>query len=382
MATAARGINRAGDKGAIPPALAAIAAGEPVVVVDDKDRENEGDLIVAAELVTPATMAFLVRHTSGFVCVALPGEECDRLDLPPMRSANHDTYGTAYTVTVDATQGVTTGISARDRAHTARVLADPRSLSGDLTRPGHVVPLRARDGGVLRRAGHPEAAVDLTRMAGLRPAGVLCEVVSTRHPGQMARRPELVEFATEHGLQIISIGELAVHRRRTEPQVLREAVTSLPTEHGSFRVVGYRGLIDGDEHIALVCGEVAGARKPVRVHIHRECLMGDVLGSRQCQCRRQLTDAMDEIAALGRGVIVYLRDPISGLRQLPTSVTGQRGCCSATEGSTLNMVAAEILKDLCIATVNPTGPEGTETIPLSLAAHGPGYAPDLAGAAS
>jgi 3,4-dihydroxy 2-butanone 4-phosphate synthase/GTP cyclohydrolase II len=235
---------------------------------------------------------------------------------------------------------------------------------------------------VLRRPGHTEAAVDLTRMAGLRPAGVLCEIVSTRHPGHMARRPELVDFAAEHGLQMISIAELAVHRRRTEPQVVREAVASLPTEHGSFRVIGYRGLLDGDEHIALVCGEVAGARKPVRVHVHRECLMGDVLGSRQCQCRRQLTHAMDEIAALGRGVIVYLRDPISGLRQLPTSVTGQNGCCSAAERSTLDVVAAEILEDLCIATVDLAGPEGTETIPFSLAAHGPGYAPDLAGAAS
>jgi 3,4-dihydroxy 2-butanone 4-phosphate synthase/GTP cyclohydrolase II len=241
MATAARGVHHVEDRGTIPCALAVIAAGEPVVIVDDEDRENEGDLIVAAELITPASMAFLVRQTSGFVCVAQPGEECGRRDLPPMRSANQDTCGTAYTVTVDATNDVTTGISAGVRAHTARVLADPRSRAGDLTRPGHVVTLRARDGGVLQRAGHTETAVDLTRLAGLRPAGVLCEVVSTRHQGEMARRPELVDFAAEHGLQMDSIAELVAHRRRTEPQVAREAATNLPTEHGGFQVVGYRG---------------------------------------------------------------------------------------------------------------------------------------------
>ena len=209
--------------GSIRRAVMAIAAGEPVIVVDDEDRENEGDLIVAAELVTTETMAFIVRHTSGFVCVALPAAECDRLNLPPMCGINQDRRGTAYTVSVDATHGTTTGISARDRARTAQVLADSRSESADLDRPGHMIPLRARDGGVLVRRGHTEAAVDLTRLAGVAPAGVLCGIVSTDDPGRMARRPELTRFAAEHGLHIISVADLAEYRRLNRSRVAHVA---------------------------------------------------------------------------------------------------------------------------------------------------------------
>ena len=289
----------------VEEALAAVAAGRPVVVVDGEDRENEGDLIVAAELIDVATMSFVVRHTSGFVCVALPGGECERLALPPLHAGGTDAFGTAYRVTVDAVDGVSTGISARDRARTARLLADATTGPGDLSRPGHVVPLAARPGGVLDRPGHTEAAVDLTRLAGLRPAGVLCEVVSTREPGRMARRDELVEFAARHRLVMISIADLAGYRRRAEPVVSRVVVTGLPTAVAAGRTVGYRTR-DGAEHLAFVTGDVADARD-VPVHLHRECLLGDVFGSLRCGCAAHLADSLREIAGAGRGVVIYLR---------------------------------------------------------------------------
>lgn len=290
----------------IERAVADIAAGRPVVVVDDEDRENEGDLIFAAEKATPELVAFMVRYTSGYVCAALPVEDCDRLDLPPMYHSNQDRRGTAYTVTVDAAADVTTGISASDRARTLRVLADGTSTPQDLNRPGHLVPLRAREGGVLRRPGHTEASVDLARLAGLRASGALCEVVSQKSEGDMARRDELEVFAEEHDLVLITIADLIAYRRRFERQVERVAEARIPTAHGSFRTIGYDSLLDGIEHLALVYGDV-GDGEDVLVRVHSECLTGDILGSLRCDCGPQLDAAMEKVAEAGRGVVLYMR---------------------------------------------------------------------------
>ena len=283
-----------------------IAAGRPVIVVDDEDRENEGDLIFAAEKATPELVAFTVRYTSGYLCVPLTKHDCDRLDLPPMYHTNQDRRGTAYTVTVDAREGVSTGISAADRAHTMRLLADPKATAGDFNRPGHVVPLRAKEGGVLRRPGHTEAAVDLARLAGLRPAGVLCEVVSQKDEGDMARREELEVFAADHDLALITIADLIAYRRRTEKQVTRVAEARIPTVHGEFRAVGYDSLLDGIEHVALVFGEL-GDGDDLLVRVHSECLTGDVFGSLRCDCGPQLDAALAAVAAEGRGIVLYVR---------------------------------------------------------------------------
>ncbi len=296
----------------VESAIADLAAGKPVVVVDDEDRENEGDLIFSAELATPEVMAFAIRWSSGVICVALPGERLDALDLPPMTRVNEDRKQTAYAVSVDAREGVSTGISAADRALTTRLLAGPSSVAGDLTRPGHVFPLRARDGGVLVRVGHTEAAVDLTRLAGLEPAGALVELVND--DGTMQRAPQLREFADEHGLAMISIADLVTYRRRTEVLVERRAVTRLPTEFGDFTAYGYRTIDDQVEHVALVYGDpstssghrIAGC-DPVLARVHSECLTGDVFGSRRCDCGPQLREALSRIAAEGCGVVVYLR---------------------------------------------------------------------------
>lgn len=330
-------------------ALAEIAAGRPVVVVDGPDRENEGDLIVAADLVNTATMAFVVRHTSGFVCVALPEQDCERLALPPMHHRNADQFGTAYRVTVDAAEGIGTGISARDRAHTARLLAAAATRPADLRRPGHTVPLAARTGGVLARAGHTEAAVDLTRLAGLRPAGVLCEVVSAREPSQMARRPELADFAAEHGLALISIADLAAYRWATETSVERVASARLPTAGGPARTVGYRGVPDGAEHVALVAGEVRGPDVPVYVHV--ECVPGDVFGTRTCGCAGRLDAAVRAVTAARRGVVIYLRpsggSPVRALLAAPpTRDIGPDHAGARQDGPADAVVAAAILADL------------------------------------
>ncbi|MDQ1727489.1 MAG: 3,4-dihydroxy 2-butanone 4-phosphate synthase / cyclohydrolase [Frankiaceae bacterium] len=288
----------------IDEALADIAAGKAVVVVDDEDRENEGDLIFAAEMATPELMAFMVRHTSGFVCVPMTEADCDRLDLPPMFHTNQDKRRTAYTVTVDAARGVSTGISAADRAHTVRLLADPQTQVDDLTRPGHVVPLRAKEGGVLRRAGHTEAAVDLAQLAGLRPAGVLCEIVND--DGSMARLPELVAFANRHGLTLISIADLIAYRRGKDRQVDLVAEARIPTKYGEFRAVGFRSLVDEREHVAFVRGEI-GDGEDVLVRVHSECLTGDVFASQRCDCGPQLDAALATVAAAGRGIVLYIR---------------------------------------------------------------------------
>jgi 3,4-dihydroxy 2-butanone 4-phosphate synthase/GTP cyclohydrolase II len=287
-------------------AIADIAAGRAVVVVDDEDRENEGDLIFAAEKATPELLAFMVRYTSGYVCVSLTESEADRLDLPPMYHTNQDTRGTAYTVTVDAAAGISTGISAADRAHTIRLLADPKSQASDLRRPGHVVPLRAKEGGVLRRPGHTEAAVDLARLAGMHPAGVLCEIVSQKDEGDMARRDELEVFAADHDLRIITIAELIAYRRRTEKQVERVAEARIPLSQGTFRAVGYDSLLDGIEHLAFVYGEI-GDGEDILVRVHSECLTGDVFGSLRCDCGPQLDAALTAVAEEGRGVVLYMR---------------------------------------------------------------------------
>ncbi len=290
----------------IERAIADIAAGKAVVVVDDEERENEGDLIFAAEMATPELVSFMVRYTSGYICVPLTESDCDRLDLPPMYVVNQDKRGTAYTVAVDAREGVSTGISATDRARTMRLLADPASTSSDFTRPGHIVPLRAKPGGVLRRPGHTEAAVDLAVLAGLRPAGVLCEIVSQKDEHDMARLEELGAFAAEHDLAIISIADLIAWRRRTEKQVARVAEVTIPTRHGNFQAFGYESLIDGIDHVALVRGDL-GDGHDVLVRVHSECLTGDVFGSRRCDCGPQLDASLQAVAAEGRGVVLYVR---------------------------------------------------------------------------
>ncbi|KAA9160405.1 bifunctional 3,4-dihydroxy-2-butanone-4-phosphate synthase/GTP cyclohydrolase II [Amycolatopsis acidicola] len=294
------------DTAGIERAIAAIADGRPVIVVDDEDRENEGDLIFAAEKATPELLAFMVRYTSGYVCVSLTPETCERLDLPPMYHTNQDVRGTAYTVTVDAAEGISTGISAADRSRTIRLLASADSKASDLKRPGHVVPLRAKEGGVLRRPGHTEASVDLARLAGLQPAGVLCEIVSQKDEGDMARRDELQVFAADHDLEIITIADLIAYRRRTEKQVERVAEARIPLAAGTFRAVGYDSLLDGIEHVAFVYGDI-GDGEDILVRVHSECLTGDVFGSLRCDCGPQLEAALQAIADEGRGVVLYIR---------------------------------------------------------------------------
>ena len=285
-------------------ALEAIAAGGFVVVADREDRENEGDLVIAAERVTPAALAYMVRHTSGLICVGMEGDRLDRLDLPLMVPSNSEALGTAFTVSVDARHGTTTGISAADRATTIRALIDDASTADDFLRPGHVFPLRARPGGVLTRPGHTEAATDLARLAGLRPAGALCEIVAA--DGGMARGPGLARFAFEHGLPLVTIDELIAWRRRHEPLVARTGRSALPTRRGPFDAYAYQDVVDGVEHVALVHGDPSAGGPPL-VRLHSECLTGDTFGSQRCDCGRQLEVAMERIVAAGRGVVVYLR---------------------------------------------------------------------------
>ncbi|CAL9404364.1 Riboflavin biosynthesis protein RibBA [Nocardiopsis dassonvillei] len=297
----------------IEDAIADFAAGRAIVVVDDEDRENEGDIIFAAELATPELLAFMIRHTSGVVCVPMEGPDLDRLDLPLMTARNEESLRTAYTVTVDAREGVSTGISAADRAHTIRLLAAEGSRPTDFVRPGHILPLRARPGGVLARRGHTEASVDFARLAGLRPAGVLAEVVDD--DGTMARLPRLREFADEHRLKLVSVEQLAAHRLAlgeslTEdeahpPLVTRLVETRMPNRHGEWRAIGFKGATDGAEHVALVMGDL-GEGTDVLVRLHSECLTGDAFGSHRCDCGPQLDAAMADIAREGRGVLVYL----------------------------------------------------------------------------
>jgi 3,4-dihydroxy 2-butanone 4-phosphate synthase / GTP cyclohydrolase II len=287
----------------IDRAIKDIAAGRPVLVVDDENRENEGDIIFAASAATPELLAFMIRYTSGVICVPLREAALDRLALPQMTSHNTEHHRTAFTVSVDVRAGTSTGISAADRAATIRALVDPATTSADLVRPGHVFPLRYAEGGVLRRAGHTEAAVDLARLAGLPEAGVLAEV--TNDDGTMARLPQLRAFAAEHDLALISIAQIIDYRRRNERQLSRQAQTRIPNAYGQWQAFGYRHEIDGTEYVALALGDVAGP--DVLTRLHSECLTGDVFGSMRCDCGAQLDAAMAAIAAEGRGVVVYLR---------------------------------------------------------------------------
>ena len=290
--------------GTIEQAIEDLKAGKFIVVADDEDRENEGDLVAAAEFITADKVNFMMR-AKGMICLALTPERVQQLDLPMMGAENSDALRTAYTVTVDAAArfGVTTGISASDQAATIRVMGDPHSVPADLRRPGHVHPLRAREGGVLQRVGHTEAAVDLMRFAGLQPAGVICEILN--EDGATSKRPQLEAFASEHRLTFITVAQLVAHRLRTERLVHRVAEARLPTEFGEFRIIGYRNDVDDHEHVALVLGEVSG-QDAVLTRMHSKCLTGDVFHSARCDCGWQLHTAMELIARDGRGVIVYL----------------------------------------------------------------------------
>jgi 3,4-dihydroxy 2-butanone 4-phosphate synthase/GTP cyclohydrolase II len=289
----------------IEDAIAAIGRGEIVVVVDDENRENEGDLVMASEFVTPEKVAFFLAHTSGLICAPLTPERLDELELPLMVAHNTESQRTAFTVTVDYRHGTSTGISAADRAATIKALIDPEARPSDFARPGHILPLRYRPGGVLKRAGHTEATIDLCRAAGVGEAGFLCEVVSADKT-TMARLPELVEFAREHGLLIVSIAELVRWRRRSEKLVKRISSARIPTPYGDFQGVAFESTIDGEHHLALVRGDVDG-RPDVLVRVHSECLTGDVFGSLRCDCGSQLQFALEKIADEGAGVVVYLR---------------------------------------------------------------------------
>ena len=288
----------------IEDVVAAIGRGEIVVMVDDEDRENEGDLIMAAQFATPEKMAFFVRHTSGVIVAPLTGERCDDLRLPLMVEHNTESHRTAFTVSVDLIEGTSTGISASDRAATLRALADPTVGFTAFARPGHVFPLRAREGGVLKRAGHTEAAVDLARMAGLEPAGIICEI--TNDDGSMSRLPQLIDFCRKHGLLLSSIAELIKYRRHHEKLVTRIGQAQVPTDWGVFTCTAFRSDLDDTEHLAFTIGDIDDGQ-PVLVRVHSECLTGDVFSSRRCDCGPQLHSAMSLIAAEGRGVVVYLR---------------------------------------------------------------------------
>ena len=287
-----------------------IRAGRMVVVTDDEDRENEGDLVMAAEKITPEAVNFMATHGRGLICAPITEERAEQLGLQRMVLENRESYRTDFTVSVDATRGVTTGISAHDRAATIQILVDPKAKPADLVQPGHVFPLRAKAGGVLRRAGHTEASVDLARMAGLQPAGVLCEILNA--DGTMARLPELLKFRKKHRLKLCSIRDLIAFRRSSEKLVEREQVINLPTDFGDFVLHMYRSVVDGGHHLALVKGEIS-SRKATLVRVHSECLTGDVFGSLRCDCGNQLQSAMQQIEAAGNGVLLYMRQEGRGI---------------------------------------------------------------------
>ncbi len=282
----------------------AVGRGEIVIMVDDQDRENEGDLFVSAEKVTPEQIGFMLRHTSGIICLPVIGERLDELDLPMMVSKNTDVRRTAFTVSIDAKEGTTTGISASDRWKTIKAVVDPDTKPNDLARPGHMYPLRYQEGGVLKRAGHTEAAVDIMALADLYPAAVLAEVMND--DGTVARLPELEQFAAQHNLLIGTIADLIAYRRRQEKLVERVVEARIPTDHGTFNAVGYKSLVDDRQHIALVMGEV-GDGENILTRVHSECLTGDVFGSMRCDCGQQLDAALAMVAAEGRGVVLYFR---------------------------------------------------------------------------
>ncbi|AXI70536.1 bifunctional 3,4-dihydroxy-2-butanone-4-phosphate synthase/GTP cyclohydrolase II [Streptomyces bacillaris] len=361
----------------VEQAIRDIAAGRPVVVVDDEDRENEGDLVIAAEMATPEIVAFMMSECRGLICAPMESDELERLELPQMVADNTESMQTAFTVSVDASaaHGVTTGISAADRATTLRMLAGGVAGPADFVRPGHIFPLRARSGGVLVRNGHTEAAVDLARLAGLRPAGAIVEIAG--EDGTMLRLPELVPFARKHGLTIISIEDLIAYRRSAEPTVRREAETRLPTQFGDFTAYGYRSTVDGVEHVALVHGDVTeNGGEDVLVRIHSECLTGDIFQSQRCDCGPQLHASMRRITEEGRGVVVYLRGHegrgIGLLSKLRAYELQERGVDTLDANLELGLPAdardyaagAQILQDLGVRSLRlmTNNPEKTDAV--------------------
>jgi 3,4-dihydroxy 2-butanone 4-phosphate synthase / GTP cyclohydrolase II len=321
----------------IPEALEDFRAGKMVVVVDDEDRENEGDLTMAAELVTPEAINFMATHGRGLICLALSAERCDVLRLPLMSAQNTSRFGTAFCESIDALEGVTTGISAADRSHSIRVAIDPKSTARDLARPGHIFPLRAKDGGVLVRAGQTEAAVDLARMCGLQPGGVICEIMNA--DGSMARVPHLKEFCERHGLKMISVAELIRYRLETEHFVERRGEGCLETEAGTFKTIQYVSTINNEAHLALIRGDVAH-KKDVLVRMHARCLHGDVFGSTRCDCREMIQLSLNRIAEEGAGVLVYLHQTGLGNRH------HQQTAPQYESG-----IGAQILADLGLSTI-------------------------------
>jgi 3,4-dihydroxy 2-butanone 4-phosphate synthase / GTP cyclohydrolase II len=365
----------------IEDAIEDVRQGRMVIVVDDADRENEGDLIIAAEKVTPEAIAFMVRHTSGVVCMPVVGERLDELEIPLMVADATDSQRTAFTVSVDVVHGTTTGISAPDRAATIRAMIHPDTRPPDLMRPGHVFPLRYREGGVLKRAGHTEAAVDLARLAGLYPAGVLCEIVN--EDGTMARLPELVRFSRRHGLRIISIADLIRYRRRSEQLVRRVAEARIPTIYGEFRALAFESTVDERVHVAMVMGEV-GDGTDILVRVHSECLTGDVFHSMRCDCGTQLDDALGKIGAAGRGVLLYIRGHEGRAIGLPHKLRAYRLQEDGRDTVEANVelgfepdprdygIGAQILHDLGVRTMrlltnNPAKRAGLEGYGLSIA---------------